>query len=130
MRVTTNLTRVRLRPVRARYPGKIIVTPNSSRAPIWWCTMRSISRANIRRRSAGDTARSNMRWLLPGRPESSSSRSRHHDPKRDDAAIDALIDALRAKAQHIKGPHVFAAAEGQEVELSARGPIATPRPAY
>jgi ribonuclease BN (tRNA processing enzyme) len=54
----------------------------------------------------------------------------HHDPKRDDAAIDALIDKLRAQAQHIAGPHVFAAAEGQEVELSARGPIATPRHAF
>jgi ribonuclease BN (tRNA processing enzyme)/CheY-like chemotaxis protein len=53
----------------------------------------------------------------------------HHDPKRDDAAIDDLVNALRSEAQHRAGPYVFAAAEGQKVELSASGPIATPRSA-
>jgi ribonuclease BN (tRNA processing enzyme) len=54
----------------------------------------------------------------------------HHDPKRDDAAIDDLIGSLRSEAVRTAGPNVFAAAEGQEVELSARGFIATPTPDF
>jgi ribonuclease BN (tRNA processing enzyme) len=44
----------------------------------------------------------------------------HHDPMRDDAAIDALVDSLRTEGFRPAGPHVFAAAEGHEVELSRR----------
>ena len=44
----------------------------------------------------------------------------HHDPMRDDAAIDALVDSLRPEGFRAAGPHIFAAAEGHEVELSRR----------
>jgi ribonuclease BN (tRNA processing enzyme) len=44
----------------------------------------------------------------------------HHDPMRDDAAIDALVDSLRPEGFRLAGPHIFAAAEGHEVELSRR----------
>ena len=44
----------------------------------------------------------------------------HHDPMRDDAAIDALVDSLRPEGLRVAGPHIFAAAEGHEVELSRR----------
>ena len=44
----------------------------------------------------------------------------HHDPMRDDAEIDALVDSLRPEGFRPDGPHVFAAAEGHEVELSRR----------
>jgi phosphoribosyl 1,2-cyclic phosphodiesterase len=54
----------------------------------------------------------------------------HHDPKRDDAAIDDLVDSLRSETLHAPGPYLFAAAEGQEVELSARSFIATPKPGF
>ena len=44
----------------------------------------------------------------------------HHDPMRDDAAIDALVNSLRPEGFRVAGPHIFAAAEGHEVELSRR----------
>lgn len=44
----------------------------------------------------------------------------HHDPMRDDAAIDALVDSLRTEGFRAAGPHIVAAAEGHEVELSRR----------
>lgn len=44
----------------------------------------------------------------------------HHDPMRDDAAIDALVDSLRPEGFRLAGPHIVAAAEGHEVELSRR----------
>ena len=44
----------------------------------------------------------------------------HHDPMRDDAAIDALVDSLRTEGFGAAGPHIVAAAEGHEVELSRR----------
>lgn len=44
----------------------------------------------------------------------------HHDPMRDDTAIDALVDSLRTEGFRPAGPHIFAAAEGHEVELSRR----------
>ena len=48
----------------------------------------------------------------------------HHDPMRDDAAIDALVDSLRAEGFRLAGPHIVAAAEGHEVELSRRSFVA------
>jgi ribonuclease BN (tRNA processing enzyme)/CheY-like chemotaxis protein len=51
----------------------------------------------------------------------------HHDPKRDDAAIDDLVGSLRSDAFQLAGPYIFAAAEGQEVELSARTFLAGPK---
>jgi ribonuclease BN (tRNA processing enzyme) len=48
----------------------------------------------------------------------------HHDPMRDDAAIDALVDSLRPEGFRPAGPHIFAAAEGHEVELSRRSFVA------
>src|SRR5437667_311509 len=51
----------------------------------------------------------------------------HHDPLRDDAAIDELIQSVRAKHAGDGGPHIFAAAEGQVIELSARNFAATAR---
>jgi ribonuclease BN (tRNA processing enzyme) len=49
----------------------------------------------------------------------------HHDPKRNDDAIDDVIGSLPRSATH-----VFAAAEGQEVELSSRASISAPRPPF
>lgn len=46
----------------------------------------------------------------------------HHDPRRDDDAVDAIVEALRAKASQKGDPEIFAAAEGQVVELAARAP--------
>jgi ribonuclease BN (tRNA processing enzyme) len=54
----------------------------------------------------------------------------HHDPMRDDAAIDDLVASLRAEAARAAGPHIFAAAEGQEVELSARTLVAAAKPGF
>src|SRR5579863_2412671 len=42
----------------------------------------------------------------------------HHDPTRSDVAIDALLEGLRARPDDPGGPAVFAAAEGQEIELA------------
>lgn len=49
----------------------------------------------------------------------------HHDPRRDDDAIDALVKSLRAEASRPGDPRIFAAAEGQEVMLTARAPAET-----
>lgn len=54
----------------------------------------------------------------------------HHDPKRDDAAIDDLVDSLRSGTPDAAGPHIFAAAEGQEVELSATSSVATSKAGF
>src|SRR5215468_10818157 len=51
----------------------------------------------------------------------------HHDPLRDDASIDELIQSVRDKQAADGGPYVFAAAEGQVVDLSARNRAATAR---
>ena len=48
----------------------------------------------------------------------------HHDPMRDDAAIDALVDSLRTEGFRLAGPHIVAAAEGHEIELSRRSFVA------
>ena len=48
----------------------------------------------------------------------------HHDPMRDDAAIDALVNSLRTEGFRLAGPHILAAAEGHEVELSRRSFVA------
>jgi ribonuclease BN (tRNA processing enzyme) len=44
----------------------------------------------------------------------------HHDPMRDDAEIDALVDSLRTEGFRGSGPRIVAAAEGYEVEFSRR----------
>src|SRR5262245_9969293 len=54
----------------------------------------------------------------------------HHDPRRDDAAIDDLVQSLHSEALHTAAPHVFAAAEGQEMELSATNVTATPKASF
>ena len=54
----------------------------------------------------------------------------HHDPKRDDAAIDDLVESLRSEVLRTGGPYVFAAAEGLEVQLSPRNLVATSKPAF
>jgi CheY-like chemotaxis protein len=51
----------------------------------------------------------------------------HHDPKRDDAAIDDIVRSLRSEIGRAAGPHIFAAAEGQVVDLSAERCITTPK---
>ena len=48
----------------------------------------------------------------------------HHDPMRDDAAIDALVDSLRTEGFRLAGPQIIAAAEGHQVELSRRSFVA------
>src|SRR5215470_6093483 len=49
----------------------------------------------------------------------------HHDPLRDDAALDQLVEKCRQRAVP-GGLDVFAAAEGQTIELAERG-VVTPR---
>ena len=53
----------------------------------------------------------------------------HHDPKRD-AALDDLVGSLRAESRRRAGPHIFAAAEGQELELAARSAVALPKAGF
>jgi phosphoribosyl 1,2-cyclic phosphodiesterase len=48
----------------------------------------------------------------------------HHDPMRDDAEIDALVDALPTEGFRGSGPRIVAAAEGYEVEFSRRPSVA------
>lgn len=52
----------------------------------------------------------------------------HHDPLRDDAALDRLVDTCRQRAAAGGGLAVFAAAEGQMIELAEREAL-TPRAA-
>jgi CheY-like chemotaxis protein/phosphoribosyl 1,2-cyclic phosphodiesterase len=52
----------------------------------------------------------------------------HHDPLRDDAALDQLVESCRERAAAAGGLDVFAAAEGQTIELPEREPV-TPRAA-
>ena len=54
----------------------------------------------------------------------------HHDPKRGDAALDDLVGSLRAESRRSAGPHIFAAAEGQELELAARSAVALPKAGF
>jgi ribonuclease BN (tRNA processing enzyme) len=54
----------------------------------------------------------------------------HHDPRRDDAALDDVVGALRAESRRTAGPHIFAAAEGHELELVARSVVATPKAGF
>ena len=51
----------------------------------------------------------------------------HHDPLRDDAALDRLVESCRQRAA-AHGLDIFAAAEGQMIELAEREPV-TPRAA-
>ena len=44
----------------------------------------------------------------------------HHDPTREDAAIDWLVNALKAEVAGKGGPELFAAAEGQCIEVTAK----------
>jgi len=45
----------------------------------------------------------------------------HHDPMRDDNAVDQIVDAMRARLNSSRQPlHVFAAAEGETIELESR----------
>ena len=52
----------------------------------------------------------------------------HHDPVRDDDAIDAFIARLRAGAG-AGAPEIFAAAEGQSIDIAAAAASAAPKPA-
>jgi phosphoribosyl 1,2-cyclic phosphodiesterase len=54
----------------------------------------------------------------------------HHDPKRDDAALDDLVESLRSGNRRVADPHIFAAAEGQDVELVARSFTAMLKPTF
>ncbi|WP_246158776.1 GAF domain-containing protein [Reyranella soli] len=54
----------------------------------------------------------------------------HHDPIRDDAAIDAIVDTLRSDSLRMAGPHILAAAEGHEVDLSPRTFVAAAKPRF
>ena len=54
----------------------------------------------------------------------------HHDPRRDDAALDDLVGALHADSRRTSGPHVFAAAEGQGLELVAKSAVAVPKAGF
>ncbi len=52
----------------------------------------------------------------------------HHDPSRDDDAVDRLVETCRARVRAAGGSlEVFGAAEGQTIEVTAaEGPIAYP----
>jgi ribonuclease BN (tRNA processing enzyme) len=51
----------------------------------------------------------------------------HHDPTRDDEAIDRLVSDLKAAVAGQGGPQLFAAAEGQSIEVTGKiGKAATP----
>jgi phosphoribosyl 1,2-cyclic phosphodiesterase len=54
----------------------------------------------------------------------------HHDPLRDDAAIDAIVDTLRSESLRMAGPNILAAAEGHEVDLSPRTFVAAAKPRF
>jgi ribonuclease BN (tRNA processing enzyme) len=54
----------------------------------------------------------------------------HHDPLRQDSAIDELVAFLRSESRRTSGPEVFAAAEGGELELSARASVAVAKPDF
>src|SRR5262249_8612882 len=54
----------------------------------------------------------------------------HHDPQRDDAAIDDIVRSLRSEIGRDAGPHIFAAAEGQVVKLSAERCVTTPKAGF
>ncbi|MBT8132106.1 MAG: MBL fold metallo-hydrolase, partial [Gammaproteobacteria bacterium] len=46
----------------------------------------------------------------------------HHDPMRDDDAVDQIVSAMRNRISEAKTPlQIFAAAEGQKVELKTSG---------
>ena len=59
----------------------------------------------------------------------------HHDPMRDDAAVDRVLEMCRRRAESAGSTiEIFAAAEGQELHFAARGPqpaapAASPKPA-
>jgi phosphoribosyl 1,2-cyclic phosphodiesterase/CheY-like chemotaxis protein len=49
----------------------------------------------------------------------------HHDPMRDDAAVDRIVSTMRAGLQSSRQPlHVFAAAEGATIKLESGGETA------
>jgi ribonuclease BN (tRNA processing enzyme) len=54
----------------------------------------------------------------------------HHDPVRDDAAIDALVEMFRPESARMAGPHLLAAAEGLEVELNPSRFVAAAAPRF
>jgi ribonuclease BN (tRNA processing enzyme) len=54
----------------------------------------------------------------------------HHDPLREDGAIDELVASLRAESRRTSGPEVFAAAEGHGLELSASVSVAIAKPDF
>jgi CheY-like chemotaxis protein len=54
----------------------------------------------------------------------------HHDPGRDDEAIDVLVETCDARARAASSPlQVFGAAEGQVIDLEPAEPAAGPAPA-
>src|SRR5262245_19717677 len=52
----------------------------------------------------------------------------HHDPLRDDAAIDSLVDSLRSENSRLAGPHIIAAAEGHVVGLARKPFVVAAKP--
>src|SRR5262249_42427300 len=54
----------------------------------------------------------------------------HHDPLRHDAALDDIVHSLRAESRSEAGLGIFAAAEGQEVGLSARPFVWAAKPGF
>jgi ribonuclease BN (tRNA processing enzyme) len=54
----------------------------------------------------------------------------HHDPTRTDSAIDDIVSSIRLQSSQNAGPRVFAAAEGEELELTERTAVAAARPAF
>ncbi len=52
----------------------------------------------------------------------------HHDPRRSDGGVDRMVRAVRASLGAAPALHVFAAAEGQVLELTGSGDPAPPGP--
>jgi CheY-like chemotaxis protein len=90
--------------------------------------------AEYRRRRAGPHAR-RVGGRLRGRCARQATGSHHHDPLRDDEAVDRVVEMCRRRASAAgSGLEVFAAAEGQElrfIERDAKTPAAAcaPEPA-
>ena len=98
-------------------PGRICGTPNSSNAPIFSSTMRNTRPRSIQPRSAGATVGRIRDEARPARRVKRVALT-HHDPLRDDDALDRLVARCAGEvARKRLLVDVFAATEGQIVEV-------------
>src|SRR2546425_11108016 len=110
MPVTTSPTRAWRRPATGTSPGKICDTPNSSVAPTFSSTTRN---------TLIGWGHSSVEYVVNlGRfAQVKKVALTHHDPLRDDDAIDRMVANIQAKLRENKSSlDVVAAVEGQVVE--------------